>query len=234
MRAPATFPTIVVLLAIATSVSSAAAEAPGKIAIDFEDSKPGEAPAGFRPELTGEGRVGSWQVVEDETAPRGPRVLAQTSADAAKSRYPLCIYETFTAKDLVVSVQFRPVSRNVDQADSIVWRYRDHDNYYVVRANALEDNVVVYKVKDGKRTDLKPAGASFLAYGKKVEVPPDRWSELRLIARGKKHSVHFNGEHLFDVEDETFAEPGRVGLWTKADSVTRFDALVIESLDGAP
>ncbi|MGH7820069.1 MAG: hypothetical protein ACREQ9_09865, partial [Candidatus Binatia bacterium] len=132
----------------------------------------------------------------------------------------VCVYDDLSAKDVAVSVKLRPVSGEVDQAGGIVWRYRDRGNYYVARANALEDNVVLYKVENGKRTDLKPVGVRPLAYGKKVEVPAGEWSELRVVAKGSKHSVDFNGEHLFDVEDETFSAPGRVGLWTKADSVT--------------
>jgi hypothetical protein len=200
--------------------------------IDFEDSESDRLPAEFTPALTGEGAAGSWKVVQDETAPRGGKALEQVSDDPAKARFPLCVYQGLTARDVAVSVNLRPMSGKVDQAGGIIWRYRDRDNYYLVRANALEGNVVLYRVENGKRTDLKPVGAGFLAYGKKVEVPAGKWSELRVVSRGAKHSVYFNGEHLFDVEDETFSAPGRVGLWTKADSVTRFDGLVIENLDG--
>ncbi|MGH7859338.1 MAG: family 16 glycoside hydrolase, partial [Candidatus Binatia bacterium] len=158
--------------------------------------------------------------------------LAQVSDDSAKGRFPLCVYDDVSAKDVAVSVKLRPISGEIDQAGGIVWRYRDRDNYYVVRANALEGNVVLYKVENGKRTDLKPVGARLLAYGKKVEVPADEWSELRVVSKETRHAAYFNGEHLFDVADDTFSAPGRVGLWTKADSVTRFDDLVIENLDG--
>jgi hypothetical protein len=84
----------------------------------------------------------------------------------------------------------------------------------------------------GKRADLKPIGAGLLAYGKKVEVPSGRWSTLRVEARRSRFSVSFDGNHLFDVEDATFAGAGKVGLWTKADSVTAFADLVTESLEG--
>jgi hypothetical protein len=207
------------------------ANASPHVEIDFEGSESDRLRAGFTTALTGEGAAGSWKVVEDETAPRGGKALAQVSDDPAKGRFPLCVYQGLTAKDVAVSVKLRPMSGKVDQAGGIIWRYRDRDNYYLVRANALEGNVVLYKVENGKRTDLKPVGARLLAYGKKVEVPAGKWSELRVVSRGTKHSVYFNGEHLFDVEDDTFTAPGRVGLWTKADSVTRFDELVIENLD---
>lgn len=208
------------------------ANASRKVVVDFESGEPGKLPAGFTPDLTGKGNAGSWTVVEDETAPRGAKTLAQVGDDPAKGRFPLCVYEDLSAKDVAVSVKLRPMSGEVDQVGGIVSRYHDRDNYYVVRANALEDNVVLYKVENGKRTDLKPIGARLLAHGKKVDVPAGDWSELRVVAKGAEHSVYFNGEHLFDVEDDTFSGPGRVGLWTKADSVTRFDELLIESLDG--
>ncbi|HKH43320.1 MAG TPA: hypothetical protein VKM72_01505, partial [Thermoanaerobaculia bacterium] len=110
------------------------------------------------------------------------------------------------------------------------WRYRDPGHYYLVRANALENNVVLYKVEKGKRTDLPVKGAG-RTYGVKQKVPGKAWSELRVTARGSLFTVSFNGKQIFQVEDSTFQEAGRVGLWTKADSVTEFDDLRIAGLD---
>lgn len=199
--------------------------------IDFESAPVGSEPPGFSTALTDGGPPGTWIVEEDPASPGGPRVLVQKSTDATSGRFPLCIYEGVTARDVAVSVGFKPISGEEDQAAGIVWRYRDANNYYVVRANALEDNVVLYKVEAGKRTDLKPVGAGWFAYGQKASVPSGTWSTLRVEARGKRFSVSLDGRHLFDVEDETFSEPGKVGLWTKADSVTAFDRLVVEPLD---
>ena len=114
-----------------------------------------------------------------------------------------------------------------------MFRYRDPGNYYIVRANALEGNVVLYKVERGKRSDMKPVGAGLFSYGKEAPVPGQAWSTLRVVARGSRFSVHLNGTHLFDVKDATFPDAGKIALWTKADSVTAFDDLRIESLDGA-
>jgi len=200
-----------------------------QIVLDFDTAEVGKLPADFSTALTGGGELAAWVVQENPTAPSGNKVLAQTSADRTSYRFPLCVYEKVTARDVRVSVKFKPVSGKVDQAAGIVWRYRDKDNYYIVRANALENNVVLYKVENGKRTDLKPIGAGLLAYGRKANVPQGQWSELRLTATGKRFEVALNGEHLFAVEDETFTQPGKVGLWTKADSVTYFDDLKIES-----
>ena len=187
------------------------------------------APVGFTQARTGRGGTGAWEVKEDNTAPSGKRVLAQTSSDPTNYRFPLCIYDAFEARDVDLSVSFKPLSGTVDQAAGLVWRYQDSDNYYVVRANALEENVVLYKVENGKRSDLKPQG-SWFAYGKDAPVPLGVWSSLRVLVRSNTFSVSLNGEHLFDVEDDTFPQAGKVGLWTKADSVTLFDTLTARSL----
>jgi hypothetical protein len=123
-------------------------------------------------------------------------------------------------------VRFRPVSGRVDQAAGLVWRYQDADNYYIVRANALEDNVVLYKVQNGNRTDL-PVKDEGRTYGKPAEVPAKEWSTLRVFAAGTRFDVYFNGRKLYEVEDSTFTRAGRVGVWTKADSVTHFDDITV-------
>jgi hypothetical protein len=142
-------------------------------------------------------------------------VLAQTSTDATRYRFPLAAYEGWTGRDADLSVRFKPIAGEVDQAAGLLWRYLDPDNYYIVRANALEDNVVLYKVEAGKRTDLDVKGAG-RTYGVEAEVPAGAWSELRVIARGGLFTVYLNGRQLSEVEDSTFREAGRVGLWTKA------------------
>jgi Domain of Unknown Function (DUF1080) len=203
----------------------------GARVLDFEAAAVGAPPPGFTFARTGKGGPGRWEVAAVDGAPSGRNALAQISTDATSFRFPLAVVEGFTARDVDLAVRFRPVSGKVDQAAGLVWRYRDADNYYIVRANALEDNVVLYKVEGGKRTDLDVKGAG-RTYGVKAEVPADAWSELRVIARGNLFTVYLNGRNLFEVEDATFRETGRVGLWTKADSVTRFDDLRFAGLDG--
>jgi hypothetical protein len=197
--------------------------------LDFDRMDTDAAPVGFTQARTGRGGTGAWEVKEDNTAPSGKKVLAQTSSDPTNYRFPLCIYDAFEARDVDLSVSIKPLSGRVDQAAGLVWRYQDPDNYYVVRANALEENVVLYKVENGKRSDLKPQG-SWFAYGKDAPVPLGVWSSLRVLVRSNTFSVSLNGEHLFDVEDDTFPQAGKVGLWTKADSVTLFDTLTARSL----
>ena len=128
-----------------------------------------------------------------------------------------------SVRDGFVQVRFKPVAGRQDQAGGVVWRWRDANNYYVARGNALEDNVVAYKVADGRRTDLKPVGASAQAYGIKARVASEAFHTLRVDFSGSEFSVTFDGQRLFRVEDPTFREPGAVGVWSKADSVTEFD-----------
>lgn len=219
-------PLSMVLASLLTSATPSGLLGPRR-AIAFDDQKPGEQPLGFTCALTGQGRPGVWRVVKDAAAATGPNVLAQSDQDATSYRFPLCVLDAVSGTDVDVSVRFKPISGAVDQAAGIVWRYRDPHNYYVVRANALEDNVVLYKVAGGKRTDLDPRGSGLFTYGKPVEVPAGVWSTLLVVARGPVFTVSLNGQPLFEVEDSTFRGPGKVGVWTKADSVTHFDDLAV-------
>jgi hypothetical protein len=194
--------------------------------INFDQDKQGQPPAGFSFGLTGQGETGVWVVVKDEASPDQKNILAQTTTDATSYRFPLAIFDGLTAKDLDVSVKFKPVSGSKDQAAGLVWRYKDKDHYYIVRANALENNVVLYKVENGKRMDL-PLKGEGRTYGKQAKVPKAEWSSLRVLAKGNLFAVYLNGAKLYEVEDETFKEAGKVGLWTKADSVIYFDDLQI-------
>jgi len=196
--------------------------------VAFDGQKVGDAPRGFTCAVTGRGRAGAWKIQDVQGAPSGPNALAQSDADATSYRFPHCVLDGLSAADLDLSVRFKTVSGQEDQAAGLVFRYRDRDNYYVVRANALEGNVVLYKVENGKRSDLKPTGMGSSAYGKKANVPRGAWGSLRVWVRGTRFGVFLADQKLFEVEDRTFAGPGRVGVWTKADSVTLFDDLRVE------
>ena len=193
--------------------------------LGFDDQKAGEAPKGMTCALTGKGRPGAWKILGDNSAPSPPHVLAQTDADTTGYRFPVCVVDGHSATDLDLSVRFKAVSGAGDQGAGLVWRYRDKDNYYVVRANALESNVVLYKVENGKRGDLDPKGSGPFAYGKKARVASGVWGTLRVVAKGPLFETYLNGEKLFEVEDATFTAAGQVGVWTKADSVIYFDDL---------
>lgn len=191
--------------------------------IDFSDDSVGQPPKGFEFGHTAKaGAPGKW-VIQTE----GPnKYLVQTDGDSTRARFPVAVVTDVTAADVDVSVRLRPVSGRVDQAAGLVWRYQNEDNYYIVRANALEDNVVLYKVENGKRTDL-PVQGEGRTYGKKADVPAGQWSTLRVVASGPRFEVHFNGTKLYEVVDATFKQAGKVGVWTKADSVTQFDDLTV-------
>jgi hypothetical protein len=203
------------------AVSGQAAAQPQRQRIDFEIAAVGAPPPGFTAALTGGGPPPRWVVLEDASSPAGPKVLAETSRDRTSDRFPLAVLDGVTGRDVALSVRFRPVDGRVDQAAGLVLRWRDARSYYIARANALEDNVRLYRVVDGRRIQF--AGAD-------VRVPRDRWQALGLRAEGERFEVSLDGRVLFTATDRTFAEPGRVGLWTKADSLTHFDGFEVETL----
>jgi hypothetical protein len=191
--------------------------------VDFERDTVGQPPKGFVFGHTQRvGAAGRWVVEQQD----GRKYLAQLDADSTRNRFPIAVLSDVNAADIDLSVRFRPVSGRVDQAGGLVWRYQNEDNYYIVRANALEDNVVLYKVQNGTRTDL-PVKGEGRTYGKPAEVPANQWSTLRVVAAGPRFEVFFNGRTLYEVEDTTFTRAGRVGVWTKADSVTHFDDITV-------
>jgi hypothetical protein len=213
---------ITALTFIAMIEAASMAQAQPQI-VNFEQDTAGQPPKGFVFGHTAKaGSPGKWIVQQEGTG----KVLAQIDADRTRSRFPVAVLAEVSALDVDLSVRFRPVSGRVDQAAGLVWRYQDEDNYYLVRANALEENVVLYKVQNGRRTDL-PVKGQGRTYGMTANVPTAQWSTLRVTARGSLFEVFLNGAKLYEVEDTTFAKAGKVGVWTKADSVTQFDDLSV-------
>ena len=196
--------------------------------ITFDTTAAGTLPAGWTVAMTHKGGAPKWEVVVDNSAPSKPSVLAQVSKDSTGGRFPMAIYDKANIKDGRVTVKFKVISGSADQAAGLVWRYKDPENYYIVRANALEDNVVLYKVEKGERIALAPKGTPSKTYGVKHRVPKLTWNTLGVSFQGSVFMVSFDGEKLFEVEDSTFTVAGKVGLWTKADSVTYFDDLEIK------
>jgi hypothetical protein len=180
----------------------------------------GSPPAGFIFARTGRGGEGEWTVTADPTAAAG-RAIEQTSTEPTDYRFPLAIREGLSAANLDVEIRFKAVAGKVDQAAGIAVRLADPDNYYVARANALEDNIRFYRVVAGRREQLD---------GANLKVTPNQWQTLGLRAEGERFTVSYDGKTLFSVIDGTFAEAGGVALWTKADSVTRFDQVTVKPL----
>lgn len=191
-----------------------------RLMIDLSSTFPGHLPDGFVTARTGSGIPSQWSVQEDVSV-AGGRVLTQTSSDRTDYRFPLAIYQKLSAANVDVTVRFKAIAGRVDRAGGIAIRLVDPDNYYVVRANALENNVNFYRVIEGSRREIKGASA---------KVASDVWHTLGLKAEGDSFTVSFDGKVLFATTDRTFPNAGKVALWTKADSVTRFDAMTVTTL----
>ena len=186
-------------------------------ALSFDSNQTGVAPAGWTATLTGTGTP-KWTVENDDTAPSKSKVIKQSG----RATYPLLLKQDTSIKDGFIETKFKAVSGSQDRAAGVVWRAKDANNYYVLRANALEDNFVLYKTVNGIRSELDIVGRKG-GYGVKVPVPANTWHTLRVDFKAARFSASFNGKPLFEVDDSTFTDAGKVGLWTKADSVTLFD-----------
>jgi hypothetical protein len=208
-------------LMLAAMAGAAAALGQGRdtMSIDIGQLTPSLEPE-FTPWRTGEGAAAEWTVVADATA-EGGRAIVQVSKDNTDYRFPLAIYKPFSGKDLEFSVRFKPVAGTVDQAGGIAVRLSTPDDYYIARANALEDNVRFYRVVKGKREQLASANA---------KVTANQWHTLSLKAEGERFTVSFDGNQMLSAQDQTFSDAGKVALWTKADSVTYFDTISITPL----
>jgi len=213
-------PGIIAAVALAASAVESAEEKPMK-AGNFQDDKVDEAPAGFSFGRTGPGRPGKWIIRTDPGAPAGDHVLAQVDPDDTNDRFPIAVLDAPLLKDLSVEVRCKPVSGKTDQACGVVFRYQDENNYYLARANALEDNVRLYHVVKGRRRQFA---------GWNGKVTGQTWHTLGVDARGDRFKIFFDGKQVIDAKDDTFKDAGKVGVWTKADSVTYFGSLVVTPL----
>src|SRR5439155_11999130 len=177
--------------------------------VNFDDLKTGAPPTGWISTRTGKGEA-KWAIVADDSAPSRPNVLKQSG----EATYPVCIKDHTSLKDGFVEVKFKPVSGKEDQAGGVIWRCKDADNYYIARANALEDNVTIYHTIKGRRSEKKRT---------EMKVSSHEWHTLRVDFQGNHFTVTFDGKKAIEWDDETFKDAGKVGVWTKADSVTLFD-----------
>lgn len=181
----------------------------------------GQPPAGFSFARTGQGGPGRWEVRLDPTAPAGDHVLAQVADDATDDHFPVAVADAPQLKDLRLEVRCKQLAGKVDRACGLVVRYHDAGNYYVARANALEDNVRLYKVVQGRRRQLGSWSGP---------VASGIWHALAIEARGGTLRVFWEGKPVIETTDATFGQAGQVGVWTKADSITSYDALTLTPL----
>jgi hypothetical protein len=187
---------------------------------NFDNDTPGQLPAKFHGAKTGGGAQEKWAVTTDPTAPSKPNVVSQTSTNQTDYRFPLLISDEGSFQDLDLSVKFKAVSGKVDQAGGLVFRLKDPNNYYIVRANALEDNYRLYHVVNGRRSQFA---------GVNLKVTSGEWHELRVEAVGNKITCYYDGAKKIEATDNTFKDAGKIGMWTKADSVTHFDDLKVSA-----
>ncbi len=179
------------------------------VQIHFDQMQTGVAPEGWVSGVTGKGAP-RWTVEADPTAPSPPNVLRQSGSGT----FPWCVLRHVVATDGFVEVRFKPISGREDQAGGVVWRWKDGDNYYVARANALEGNVSLYYTERGSRKTLKYVDAP---------VAGGAWHTLRVEFTGRRIRVVLDGTVRIEMEDAHIEGGGAVGVWTKADSVTAFD-----------
>jgi hypothetical protein len=183
----------------------------------FSQGEVSKLPAGWKAEHTGKGEGSVWKVVEDNSAPSGNgAVLAQT-AQSPNAFFNLCVAEDSRFKDLELQVAFKAVRGKNDQGGGLVWRYQDHDNYYIARMNPLEDNFRVYRVVAGKRMQLQSRDG--------LKVQSGEWHTIKVDMEQDHIRCYFDGEKMLDVKDETFKDAGKIGLWSKSDAETHFDHL---------
>lgn len=172
-------------------------------------------------ETHGKGTKAKWEVIEMEGAPSGKRVFAVVETKNAGDTYNLAYAEGVSVKDLELSVKLKALSGAEDQGGGLVWRLKDENNYYLARWNPLENNLRVYCVSGGERKELGNAD---------IVADPQVWHEIEIYASGNKIVAEFDGKEYIEIEDETHANAGSIGLWTKADAASAFDDLEIEGL----
>ncbi len=177
--------------------------------INFDSDKPGGAPGGWTTGVTGRGTP-KWTVETDASAPSKSNVLKQSGSGT----FPYCVLKKSSLADGVVEVKFKSLAGREDQAGGVIWRFKDGDNYYVARANALENNISLYYTENGSRKTLKYVDAP---------VPKNVWHTLRVEFSGQSIKVSLDGRQYIDYKDSHISGAGAVGVWTKADSVTVFD-----------
>jgi hypothetical protein len=177
--------------------------------VNFDNETPGTLPPHWVGTQTGRGTA-KWSIEKADDAPSKPNVLKQSG----EATFPVCIKEDTQLKDGFVEVKFKPVAGKEDRAGGVIWRCKDADNYYIARANALEDNVTIYHTIGGRRVAFKSAN---------TKVASGVWHTLRLDFRGSHFIVTYDGTKVIEADDSSFADAGKMGVWTKADSVTLFD-----------
>ncbi|MCP5005092.1 MAG: DUF1080 domain-containing protein [Planctomycetes bacterium] len=188
---------------------------------NFDIDENGKIPNGFSNQLTGKGGPGKWEIIKDGTAPGTSSVIAQTSQEYLGYHFSMAISEKEAYDDFELTVKFKGIKGKEDQGGGPVWRYQDNNNYYIARANPLENNYRVYKVVNGNRIQMDSV---------RLKVTGGEWHTIRIIARKDLIQCFYDGQPYLEVKDDTFQKEGKIGLWTKADAVTYFDDLEVRPI----
>ncbi len=186
--------------------------------MDFESAQAGSLPKEWSAAKTGAGPGSVWEIREDASAPAGPKTLVQTSAEGPKALFNLCVTDGPRSADVELSVSLKSLAGDIDTGGGLLWRYQDENNYYVARLNPNEENFRLYKVVNGIRKQLATAES---------DAAEGKWHTMRIVHRGGAIQCHLNGKLLLEATDTEISKPGKIGLWTKADAVTAFDALSV-------
>jgi hypothetical protein len=188
---------------------------------DFDHEQPGVLPSQFSIGTLFDGRpAGDWQVLATERAKSPPHVLAQLMAKGAEHAYKVVLIKEIIASDLNLEVSFLPIQGQADMGGGLIWRATDDRNYYLARANPLEQNIRVYRVEKGVRHMLEN-------FDQTIHVK--QWHTLRITHQGCRVIIFYDDKQVFDLCDKTF-HAGMIGLWTKSDAVTYFDDLRLQHL----
>jgi len=161
---------------------------------NFDQHKPGAMPAGWECGVTGRGSP-RWTVEAGRSAPSAPNVLRQ----AGSGTFPWSVEKGASIPDGFVEVKFKPERGREDQAGGVVWPWKDGNNYYVARANALEDNVSLYHTTNGRRITIKYVDAP---------VRTNVWHTLRVEFKDPNISVLLEGKRYIELDDTHIAGPG--------------------------
>ncbi|MGE0472001.1 MAG: hypothetical protein AB7L09_26230 [Nitrospira sp.] len=185
----------------------------------FDDDPQKTLPSEFQIGTLFDGRpAGEWKMLETDRAKSPPGVLGQLMAKGAEHAYKTLLINGTKSSDIELAISFLPIDGKADMGGGLIWRATDDRNYYLTRANPLEQNIRIYRVVKGVRQMLKN-------FDQIIDVR--QWHALRVLTNGCRIQVYFDDKQVFDLCDETFAT-GRVGLWTKSDAVTYFDDLKLQ------
>jgi len=184
----------------------------------FDNNPPKTLPPEFQMGTLFDGRpAGEWTVIQTDRAKSSPRVLGQLMGKGAEHAYKTVLINGIKASDLDLHISFLPIDGKADMGGGLIWRATDDRNYYLTRANPLEQNIRIYRVVNGVRQMLKN-------FDHIIDVR--QWHTLRVVTKGCQIQVSFDDKQVFDLCDQTFST-GQVGLWTKSDAVTYFDDLTL-------